>query len=55
MGEPANDNRLRCLGLSRVQDSPKAVMVAFSRPLTDDELRFFHDVCGRTAPLMEDR
>ncbi len=57
MGDVANDNRrarLTCPGASRVSDNDRAILVIFSRPLTDDELRFFHEVCQRSAPLMED-
>ncbi len=52
----ANDNtraRLTCPGVSRMGDNDKAILVSFSRRLTDDELRFFHEVCQRSAPLME--
>ena len=46
--------KLSVLGVSRDADSPggKSILVAFSRQLTDAELRFFHEVCERTAPLM---
>lgn len=57
MAETANDNRtlptLKCRGVARVQDNPRSVEVIFSRRLTDDELRFFHEVCERSAPLRE--
>ena len=45
---------LKCYGAGRMADNEKAVLVVFSRRLTDDELRFFHEVCERSAPLMED-
>lgn len=45
--------KLARLGVGRVADNEQAVLVIFSRKLTDEELRFFDDVCGRTAPLME--
>lgn len=45
---------LKCYGVSRDADNLAAISVVFSRRLSDDELRFFHEVCGRTAPLMED-
>ena len=48
-----NKENLRIWGVGRDKENPKAVVVCFSRPLTDAELRFFHDVCGRSAPLME--
>lgn len=56
MSDGASDNRLArltCPGISRVADNDRAVLVIFSRPLTDDELRFFHEACQRSAPLME--
>jgi hypothetical protein len=46
---------LKCSGVSRDSENLKSIVVSFSRRLTDDELRFFHDVCGRTAPLMDER
>ncbi len=52
----ANDNRrqrLTCPGVSRMGDNDKAILVSFSRRLSDEELRFFHEVCQRSAPLME--
>lgn len=46
-------DKLRVWGVSRDAENPKAVMVSFNRKLSDDELRFFHEVCERSAPLME--
>ncbi len=46
---------LRVFGVSRMSDNDKAVLVSFNRKLTDEELRFFHEVCERSAPLMEDK
>lgn len=46
------DIAVKCRGVSRMDDNDKAVLVHFSRPLTDAELRFFHEVCERSAPLM---
>jgi hypothetical protein len=34
-------------------EKPGTIEVTFSRALTDAELRFFREVCGRTAPLMD--
>ena len=34
-------------------EKPCTVEVTFSRALTDAEMRFFREVCGRTAPLMD--
>ena len=46
------DFALKCPGVSRMDDNDKAILVHFSRPLTDAELRFFREVCQRSAPLM---
>lgn len=34
-------------------EKPGTIEVTFSRALTDAEVRFFREVCGRTAPLMD--
>lgn len=47
-------DKLRVWGVSRDAENPKAVLVSFNRKLSDAELRFFHEVCERSAPLMED-
>jgi hypothetical protein len=44
---------LKCPGVSRMGDNDKAILVSFNRQLTDEELRFFHEVCQRSAPLMD--
>lgn len=46
------DFALKCPGVGRVEDNDKATIVYWSRPLTDAELQFFHEVCQRSAPLM---
>ena len=43
---------LRCWGSGRDAENPKAIIVYFNRPLTDDELRFFDECSKRTAALM---
>lgn len=48
----ATDFALNCPGVNRMPDNDKAILVHFSRPLTDAELRFFHEVCQRSTPLM---
>ena len=55
MGEAIQIPRgpLKCPGVARDAENPRCVVVAFNRPLSDDELRFFHEVCQRSAPLME--
>lgn len=42
---------LRLSGVGR-DEHPCFIQVSFNRPLTDNELRFFHEVCQRTVPLM---
>lgn len=54
MAIPANDTgRLKVYGVFRQADNLTAIGVTFSRRLTDEELRFFHEVCERSAPLMD--
>jgi len=43
---------MKCYGVSRVSVNPQALLVSFSQRLTDEQLRFFHEVCNRTAPLL---
>jgi hypothetical protein len=38
------------LGVGRLRDNDKALLVHFARPLTDDELRLLHDLLARRAP-----
>lgn len=40
---------LRCPGLGRVADNPKALIAIFNRPVSDDEMRYLHDVLRRAA------
>lgn len=42
-------------GVARDVEDDRFVSVVFTRRLSDDELRFFHEVCARTAPLMDIR
>lgn len=44
---------LNCTGIGRDAEHDKCAVVYFNRRLTDDELRFFHEVCKRSAPLMD--
>lgn len=48
----ATDYALKCVAVFPDPENSKAAVVYFSRPLTDDELLFFEDVCQRAAPLM---
>lgn len=38
---------LRCFGVGRDSENPKALCFSFSRPPTDDELRALHDLVRR--------
>lgn len=49
----AGPDCLRCLGVGRDADNPQAVAVTFSRPLSDDELRIFHEACRQAAGIVE--
>lgn len=44
--------RLRCTGIGRDADHDKCLVVYFNRPVTYDEMRFFHECSRRTASLM---
>ena len=43
---------LKCPGIGRDAENAKAIVLYFSRPLTDDEMRFMHEVAQRSAPLI---
>ncbi|MBX3504374.1 MAG: hypothetical protein KF895_02760 [Parvibaculum sp.] len=40
---------LRCPGIGRDGENPKALVVYLNRKATDDEMRFIHDVLQRAA------
>lgn len=40
----SSDNRARVLGVSRVADNSRAMLVSLDREPTDDELRRLHDL-----------
>lgn len=42
-------------GVGRMADNDKAILVSFSRPLTDDELRRFHDFIRHFDPRITTR
>ncbi len=42
----------KCLGLRRDKDNITAVQLYFSRPLTDDEMRFLRLVVERASACM---
>ena len=43
---------LTCLGIGRDADNAQSVSVCFSRPLTDAEFRFFHDMCRGSVSII---
>lgn len=43
---------LRCYGVGRDKDNLCSLIVCFSRPVTDDEMRYLHDVLQRAAACM---
>ncbi|WP_408903530.1 hypothetical protein [Methylobacterium radiotolerans] len=49
----ARSGRLSFEEATAPSGKPGTIEVTFSRALTDAELRFFREVCGRTAPLMD--
>lgn len=49
---PASVEPLRCYGVGRDAENPQSIAVAFSRALTDAEMRIFHDICRRAALLV---
>jgi hypothetical protein len=40
---------LRCPGLGRDAENPKALIAIFNRPVSDDEMRYLHEVLERAA------
>lgn len=38
------------VGVSRVEDAPRAIMVSFTERLTDEEMRIFHDFIRNWTP-----
>jgi|SRR5690606_29747565 len=46
------DNLLKCPGVGRDKDCISALQFYFSRPVTDDEMRFLHEVVQRAVACM---
>lgn len=46
---------LRCPGVGRDKDNLCALQFYFSRPVTDDEMRFLHDVMMRAASCVPEK
>ena len=44
--------RLRCIGAGRDGENKQSLAFYFDRQVTDDEMRFLHDVMKRAAQLM---
>lgn len=42
-------SQLKCPGAGRDAENPKAVVFYFDRPVSDDELRYLHEVMRRAA------
>jgi hypothetical protein len=40
---------LKCPGVGRDKDNSKALQFYFNRPVTDDEMRFLHEVMQRAV------
>ena len=49
--KPKPREQLRCPGAGRDEENPNALVFYFSRPVSDDEMRFLHDVMQRAALL----
>lgn len=47
-----NQHILRCPGVGRDKDNICALQFYFSRPVSDDEMRFLHDVIKRAVACM---
>ena len=47
-------SELKCNGVGRDKDCLSALAFYFNRRVTDDEMRFLHDVMKRAAALMPD-
>lgn len=43
------DNRLKCPGVGRDKDNNQSLTFYFNRPVTDDEMRFLHEVMQRAV------
>lgn len=46
---------LKCPGVGRDKDNPNALQFYFSRPVSDDELRFLQEVVQRAVAGMPDK
>ena len=46
------ERNLKCPGVGRDKDCISALQFYFSRPVTDDEMRFLHEVVQRAVACM---
>ena len=44
--------KIRCFGVGRDKDCISALQFYFTRPVTDDEMRFLHEVMQRAVACM---
>lgn len=47
--------KLSCPGVGRDKDNPKALQFYFNRRITDDEMRFLHEVMQRAVACMKEQ
>ena len=50
---PRGADRLKCPGVGRDKLHPAALEFFFNRPVTDDEMRYLHEVMQRAAALLQ--
>lgn len=50
---PTPSPKLRCPGIGRVGDNSKALIFYFDRAVTDDEMRFLHEVVQRAVAMID--
>lgn len=50
-----SERELKCPGVGRDKDCISALQFYFSRRVTDDEMRFLHEVVQRSVALMPTR
>lgn len=51
-GVPPSRHDLKCPGVGRDKDNARALQFYFSRTVTDDEMRFLHEVMQRAVACM---
>lgn len=48
-GRPANIERLKCPGVGRDAENDRSLCFYFNRKVTDDEMRYLHEVMQRAT------